>query len=115
MKKILIGCVYVVVIFFMSAFFVGFTDGLLNPVDINGNDNFISALSDGSVEIGDKVRVEVTKIEDNPVLGKLVWLGDDMYIVGYRDADKVQPGDKIVFDVNTARSLFGKWALTDVK
>ena len=88
---------------------------LTENVQFDGVEVITQALNNGDLESGDTVRAEVTEIEDNPVLGKLVWLGDDVYIIGYRDAGKVQPGDKIVFDVDTARSLFGKWAITDVK
>lgn len=82
-------------------------------IDHQGNDVLLNRLENRDVRSGDTVSLKVTKVEQNDMLGDIVWVGEKVYIIGYSDVLDVKEGDTIIFDIGNARNLFGAWALEE--
>lgn len=81
----------------------------VTKIDFNGNIEVLNALDNGTITKGDTIRVEITEIEENPVFGEVVWLGDYMYMVGNTAA--LETGDIVTFEIKDARLLMDLWAI----
>lgn len=94
------------------AFIIGGVWIAYGPPTYNNNEEFISAIQQGSIKSGETADLLVLDVEENPIFGYNLTVAEDVVLIGYEGMD-VQEGDYVRITIGSVINPTGyAWMVT---